>query len=221
MREGKSVAVTMVGAAAALLIVYLSWPSCGPFEANVVSIEPSGIFDEAGAEFWLVSMNLSNQGNGLILLDSEQARIEAKVIDRWVGTPEPFRLSSILPGRPNGAQFLLPANANACRLHLTYSFRTHRLDGRFTQWTWVRFPGLYGTNPFGRELNRLYYSSLTNRQPPLRWRRMTTRGLKLPQHSTAATNARGRLGNFCPSGRGDCVSLLVGAVWDHWLRLCR
>lgn len=207
MRWKKPITLAILGLGTVSLVALLFGRAC-PAVAKVAGIEPSGIFDDAGAEFWLVSINLSNQANAPIVLGPGRVRVEAKVLGHWVETPEQLRLSSIPPNESRTAQFLMPADAGACRLQFTYGLRQVPLDRWFSEWTWRKFPALYGSSSPGRALYRMYYSSLTNTPPTPRWRRLTTPELELsspraiapdPLHNYPAAS-KTRTSDGLPSG---------------------
>src|SRR5579859_1133540 len=125
MRVRKVLAVTVALAAAALLTAL-----CGAGQAvprppvlNLVSVEPAGIFDEAG-EMSLVTLAISNPDNpprpentlhvkGL----SKTKTIEARVTNVWVEVE-----GTLACGLPSGHKlenlFLLPARTDLFRVSL-------------------------------------------------------------------------------------------------------
>jgi hypothetical protein len=139
MRMRKVLAAAVAIAVAALLVAII-WPArpgrC-PLVLEVASIEPAGIFDDAGAEMWMASLSISNSDtrprspeNGLYVRDSSRA-IEAKVANRWI-EEEGGMACRLDPHDKCTRVFLLPADTESCRVRLKYAATSISLKWRLS-----------------------------------------------------------------------------------------
>jgi len=169
-----AIALTMVG------LLLLSWPAHpGPRSPvlSLVSIEPAGIWDDAGAEMWMVTLSVSNSqissSSDLwveysVWVKYSARSFEARVAGRWTGMDVDPWTNSLGPGNRHQVLLLMPAATDSCRVGLKYTgsrltggrlawlaerlppFIRFRLSHKF--WRWVRFPQ-YGPSSHWRGAN--------------------------------------------------------------------
>jgi hypothetical protein len=120
-----------------------------------VSSEPSGIFDDAGAELDLVRLAISNQTSALVLFNGVLA--EARIGDDWIAAPSPAPLSAIRPLSETEELVLIPKRADAYRLGFDYAFYLAPTEQRLSDWVLREFPSVYGPHPIGRWMTYRWY----------------------------------------------------------------
>lgn len=116
-----------------MVIFWPAHPTPPPPTLAIVSIEPSGISDDTGAELRLVYFTISNgnptnqaggQQNNFYVKDAGRV-VEAKVGGRWKGVQGPSGMSGsgvvgLAPGQHCESLFLAPVGADCCRVWLKY-----------------------------------------------------------------------------------------------------
>lgn len=110
-----------------ILISLPNSQSC-PVEVTAMRFEPSGIRDEHGQVYLLVTLSVTNR-DAIRHWFGAGTNIEAKVANRWVQIGQPFNFGSLAPGKGTHELLLLPGNASACRLRMEH-LSEHR-DSRF------------------------------------------------------------------------------------------
>jgi len=128
MRGRKALVGAMAVAMMGLLAVVICFEKqeSRPPTISVARIEPASIFDDSGLEMLLVTLSISDPGNGplsprLYVKDSGRT-IEAKVAKRWVGVEGALWAGCELwPGLRRERLILLPAHTDSCRFRLQYS----------------------------------------------------------------------------------------------------
>jgi hypothetical protein len=110
-----------------------------PLSIRVVSINPSGILDDAGRECSTVTLGTTNRSGRALYFDRHCAEVAAKVDGRWIELPSGTCPSRIGPQQPGELELLVPASTDACRLKLRYvrepiQFTLMRLLGRLGLW---------------------------------------------------------------------------------------
>ena len=101
-------------------------PEPAPVVVWVVSVEPSGIYDDAG-EMWLMTLRINDtrrgRGEAPIYIE-DNARPEARVVDRW----SPIDTSAgswLVLNNPemlsHEVQLAVPLNTDSCRLNLKWA----------------------------------------------------------------------------------------------------
>lgn len=135
--------------AAALLagVIWFMWPYArSPVQLSLLRTEPSGVMDETGAELWLLHVTVSNRGSGPIQFAWGLTEVESRVGRRWLKS-QPMELLWN-PGylQPLGSRsiiMLVPPNADACRIRMSYQPEVFR-------WALWRKMGTAGQGFFGR-----------------------------------------------------------------------
>ena len=89
---GGVAAVGLVG-----LLVAISWPSRCLVDLKLLGMEPSGIGDDDGSEYWLVTLSISNRSAGTLFVAREGQSAEARAANRW-GETLPLEAVADLPG---------------------------------------------------------------------------------------------------------------------------
>src|SRR5689334_6110976 len=149
-----ALAVTLIGAW--LLIAHrwseslLRCPVIG-----IPSIEPSGIFDDHGAEMWLATLSVSNSENlppiaeNYVYIKDGTKPIEARKASRWTPVEGTLDFHALAPGHTREKLFLVPAGTDSCRVSLKYS-GAHLIKGRMAwlaehspRWLRIRLPGTF------------------------------------------------------------------------------
>ncbi len=95
------------------------WPDAIPLKLTVTGVEPAGIVDEAGDEMQLWSLTVTNTDSVRILMEKQPA-VEFRVGDNWVVTEKGLDFGRVEPNHGATEELLVPANATACRVRLTY-----------------------------------------------------------------------------------------------------
>jgi hypothetical protein len=97
------------------------WVICGsncPIFLTVIASGPSGVLDDTGNEYQILTVRMSNSDSGRLTLAENGIRAEARVGGRWV---EAKSLSTVLDvGRYRDLLVLAPYNAEGCRLGIDY-----------------------------------------------------------------------------------------------------
>lgn len=89
-----------------------------PIVLTVIASEPSGMLDDSGSEFQLVTVRLNNGDSGRLTLAEEGIHGEAKVGNHWVDAEV---LSNVLDvARHRDLLILIPSGAESCRLSIEY-----------------------------------------------------------------------------------------------------
>ena len=85
MRVHRFGIVGVAGATVALLIIAVAWPAHYRVKVKTLSLEPSGLYDQAGAELPFVTLRMSvPELDGWDLEFSQDPfDVECKVLDRW------------------------------------------------------------------------------------------------------------------------------------------
>jgi hypothetical protein len=176
------VVLGVAGAAiVALLIAAVARPSHSEHRVNLkaLSFEPSGLYDQAGAELPFVTLRISVpelDGEG-IEFSPEPFQVECKVRDRWMKIENRASIRWI----QNEISFLIWPGTEKCRLHFQYQREGlrwrllrasvpqgvpyHQFPNRFWQWVWLK-------TPVGPKLITLMYHRNHFRRPP-HWSDMT------------------------------------------------
>lgn len=117
--------------AAGLLVALVSvtvvlWPADCPIRIEWVNTQASGMLDDWGNEAGLVTMRVSNLGPSRVHVDPAlptEVRIETTWVeldDNWRSCVGPGMRAILAPGTAREVLFVLPADAEACRVWLDY-----------------------------------------------------------------------------------------------------
>jgi hypothetical protein len=110
------------------LLVVLVWAPGHPIAASVAAVERSTVFDDAGGEFLLVTLRLTNETSAPAFLLKGKGPVQGETAQGWVEAENlwspPFGL---WPGRSSEMVLLVPAGSVRCRLALKY---------RPDEWQW-------------------------------------------------------------------------------------
>jgi hypothetical protein len=186
MRTLRRTTILVTLSAVILSAAVLGWPRQCPVSLRIVSLQPSDVYSDSNADFWLLHVATSNHSSALVTFDPETLRAEAKVGSNWIAAPTPAPLSSVRPRHESQELVLVPAAAEAYRIRLRYAFRPNRFEVQLSDWASRTFPGLYGDHPLGRLLTDRWYE-IRLKHPPqqkLRWRHGLTPALTLPERQT-------------------------------------
>ncbi len=182
------VAVAVAGAAVALLITAV-YPRHYRVQVKSLGLEPSGLYDQAGAELPFITLRLAvpELDDGGVEFSQDPFEVECKVHDRWVQIEN---RASVRWSIQNEMSFLILPGTEMCRLHFKYQrealgwrlMRTivprgapyHQFPNRFWQWAWLK-------TPLGPELVTLMYHRNHFSRPP-RWQVMTAE-IAIPSQS--------------------------------------
>lgn len=126
------IAVALAGCL--VVIFWPAHPAPPPLVLAIQSIEPSGMFDDTGAELRLIYFTISNgnptnQPGGLenrFYVKDAGRVVEAKVDGRWKGVQGTSAMSGsgvvgLAPGRQYESLFLAPIGTDCCRVWLKYA----------------------------------------------------------------------------------------------------
>lgn len=130
LRRQRLIIVTTLIVSLGVIGILTSLPnsqSC-PVEVTAMRFEPSGIRDEHGQVYLLVTLSVTNR-DAIRHWFGAGTNIEAKVANRWVQIEQPFNFGGLPPGKGNHELLLMPANASGCRLRMEH-LSEHR-DSRF------------------------------------------------------------------------------------------
>jgi hypothetical protein len=118
MRTAKLLMIPVVIAGLMLILV---WAPGHPIGASVAAVERSTVFDDAGGEFLLVTLRLTNQGSAPAFLLKGKGPVQGETAHGWVEAENlwspPFGL---WPGQSSEMILLVPAGSVRCRLALKY-----------------------------------------------------------------------------------------------------
>jgi hypothetical protein len=124
MRVRKLIVFIVPVAGGVALGAHLLWDSRCPFGCRFVTAEPSGIIDDAGAEFSLVTLSLGNSRSAGLQAASGPARVQARIGNRWVAVENYYGLGNkngyLYPGAGKELILAIPPGAEACRLSFSY-----------------------------------------------------------------------------------------------------
>jgi len=137
MNRSLAVALAIVCCVVSLVGGFAFVSRC-PLEVKFAKIEPTGVVDNRGGEFWFVTLSVTNRSAANIYFENEWPNVETRVASGWVDAERRDCSISTLPPRA-GKRLLVvtPAGANACRLHLKYAPEAHRsLVERLGQHLW-------------------------------------------------------------------------------------
>jgi hypothetical protein len=173
------VAVAMAAVNVALLITEV----CARHyrvQVKSLGLEPSGLYDQAGAELPFVTLRLAvpELDDAGVEFSRDPFEVECKVHDRWVQIEN---RASIRWSIQNEVSFLILPGTHMCRLHFKYQRETlrwrllrtivpqgapyHQFPNRFWQWAWIK-------TPVGPKLVTLMYHRKHFSRPP-HWNQMT------------------------------------------------
>ena len=175
----------MLGGAVAVIALAISavaWARMAPhyhFKVRSLSLGPSGLYDQAGAELPFVTLRMSvPELDGWDLEFSQDPfDVECKVRDRWVKIDNHASIRSM----QSEMWFLILPGTEMSRLHFKYQREGmkwrllralvpsgvpyHQFPNRFWQWLWLK-------TPLGPKLITLMYHRNHFRRPP-HWEDMT------------------------------------------------
>jgi hypothetical protein len=172
MRSSCRNIVILSAAAITVAAALLLWPRRCPVAVVILSTEPSGMVDDAGAEYALAYVALTNHGHAAVLMDAMSA--EAEVKGSRVTAPQPWAVGGIGRYGQIEGPVLIPDGAKAYRLNFRYALRDH-WQLRVLNWAGKRFPGVYGIGVVGPALGRRHDELSRNPQMrhQTRWRAET------------------------------------------------
>ena len=180
------IVVAMVGILLALVLAAMARLQHGRITLHSLSVEPSGIYDQAGAELPFVTLTLSIPGleQPAIEFSQEPFEVECNINDGWIRIENRATVSR---GIQNEMSFLTLPGAEMCRLRFKYQreglvwrvLRTivprgapyHQFSNRFSQWVWLK-------NPFGPKLLTVMRRSHFRRPP--HWTQVTAE-IRIPR----------------------------------------
>jgi hypothetical protein len=140
--------MAVVGVAATLML----WPRPSPVSLIILSMEPSGMVDDAGAEFTQADVVLRNATTAGVLMDHVHA--EACVAGRWITAPQPRLLRRVWPNGEIKELALIPNGAESYRMKFRYARLTDHWELRLYNWVRPRFPGVFRIGVIGTALSR-------------------------------------------------------------------
>jgi hypothetical protein len=109
-----------VSAGLGVLLLTWLWPSRCPLGLGLVTVEPSGSFDDEGSEFWLVTLGLTNRSASSLEFQKEQVTAEAKIGSRWVNAQRLSGIGRLGAHAQAEALLLVPNGTGTCRLRVNY-----------------------------------------------------------------------------------------------------
>jgi hypothetical protein len=111
---------------AVVSVTVVLWPADCPIRIEWVNTQASGMLDDWGNEAGLVTMRVSNLGPSRVHVDRAlptEIRIETTWVeldDNWRSCVGPGMRAILAPGTATEVLFVLPADAEACRVWLNY-----------------------------------------------------------------------------------------------------
>lgn len=163
----------MLFAIAAVVSAALLWPASIPLQLHVARIEPADVVDDSGNEMRLWTLSITNTDSVWLEVEKHPT-VEFKADAGWVASEQELDFGRVAPNQVSTQEFLLPVNATAWRLRVSY--RSEPWNARLLQWLGdsgrrqlVRFPRLV----------KLLWTDQWNRFPdPPRWKKvLLTAGL--------------------------------------------
>ncbi|HOX56742.1 MAG TPA: hypothetical protein PLC99_07605 [Verrucomicrobiota bacterium] len=159
-----------------------------------MSMEPSGVLDDVGAEAWFVALSISNRSGEALHFAREWATVEANVAGCWAEAKNQCQFDHLRPCEEREVVLLLPSGADAFRLRFNYlpeplNLRFMRVCERLGLWR----------HPWGRALAARVLpvgwlqplrSDIVGRSP--RWREIQAE-LPLPRAPAGAPHAHDRV----------------------------
>jgi hypothetical protein len=130
MRLANLVILLLFATIALALLAVLVSHSRSPIELQVVTIEPSGMVDDAGRVPPLITVRAINRSVGDALIQGTEGgwiAVEAKVNNDWVKTENACSFGGLIvpAGRSyleeNKCMLVVPAGSEACRVRLKYT----------------------------------------------------------------------------------------------------
>jgi hypothetical protein len=159
--------IAVVAVAATLIL----WPRPSPVSLIILSMEPSGMVDDAGAEFTQADVVLRNATTAGVLMDHVHA--EAYVAGRWLTAPQPWLLRRVPPNGEIKELALIPNGAESYRLKFRYARHTDHWELRLYNWVRPRLPSVFRIGVIGTVLSRRHENiTYAKPRPPQRtgWR---------------------------------------------------
>src|SRR5215471_18867653 len=117
-RKSIGIGIAMAGLLGVGIFACVVCGSNCPVSLTVIDSEPSGVQDDNGNEYQILTVRMSNTDSGRLTLAEDGIRAEARVRDRWV---EAKSLSTVHDvGGYRDLLVLAPYNAEGCRLGIDY-----------------------------------------------------------------------------------------------------
>ena len=142
-RSKVGIGVATAGLLGIGIFAWMLWGSNCPLFLTVIASEPSGMLDDSGSEFQLVTVRINNSDAGRLTLAEEGIRGEAKVGNHWVDAEVLSNVPDV--GRQRDLLILVPSSAESCRFAIQYlpepiSLKFMHLCGNLGLWrhSWWR-----------------------------------------------------------------------------------
>jgi len=137
MRKSVCIGIAAAGLLVLAPFALMVYGSNSPVFLTVIGSTPSGMVDDNGQEFQVLTVRINNRDSGRLTLAEDGICAEAKVSGYWVGAQD---LSTVLDvGTYRDLLVLVPYNSEGCRLAIEYlpeplNLKAMRMCGRLGLW---------------------------------------------------------------------------------------